>query len=69
MENASKALLIDAAVLIVILLIAFGLHVFNATGDTSADAEQVGQQITQQSGAAAQATNTALQGLKIPGQN
>lgn len=66
MENASKALLIAAAVLIVILLIAFGMQVFNATGDTSADAEQVGQQITEQSGAAADAANSIIQGIQIP---
>lgn len=66
MENASKALLIAAAVLIVILLIAFGMSVFNSTGDTSADAEQVGSQITQQSGAAAEVTNQIIQGIKLP---
>lgn len=33
MENASKALLIAASVLIVILLIAFGVRIFNSTGD------------------------------------
>ena len=36
MENASKALLIAAGVLIVILLIAFGMSIFKSTGDTSA---------------------------------
>ena len=66
MENASKALLIAAGVLIVILLIAFGMSVFNSTGDTSADAAQVGSQITTQSGAAANATNSIIQGIKIP---
>ena len=66
MENATKALLIAAGILIVILLIAFGMSVFNATGDTSADAEQVGQQITQQSGAAADATNKIIQGIQLP---
>lgn len=38
MENASKALLIAASVLIVILLIAFGVRIFNST---SGSAEQV----------------------------
>lgn len=33
MENASKALLIAGSVLIVILLIAFGVRIFNSTGD------------------------------------
>ena len=35
MENASKALLIAAAVLIVILLIAFGMRIFNSTSGTT----------------------------------
>ena len=35
MENASKALLIAGAVLIVILLIAFGMSIFNSTTGTS----------------------------------
>ena len=41
MENASKALLIAAAVLIVILIIAFGMKIFNSTGDTSGQAEDL----------------------------
>lgn len=48
MENASKALLIAAAVLIVILLIAFGMRIFNSTGSTAKDAEGVGDTISQQ---------------------
>lgn len=39
MENASKALLIAAAVLIVVLLIVFGVRVFN----TSSDAGDAGE--------------------------
>ena len=41
MDNASKALLIAAAVLIVILIIAFGMSVFNSTGDTSGGVEDI----------------------------
>lgn len=41
MENASKALLIAAAVLIVILLIALGMRIFNSTGDSSGQAEDL----------------------------
>ena len=67
MENASKALLIAAAVLIVILLIAFGMSIFNSTGDTAADAQAVGEQITTQSGAASQNAVQALQGLSGTG--
>ena len=35
MENASKALLIAGSVLIVILLIAFGMRIFNSTSGTT----------------------------------
>ena len=45
MENVSKALLIAAGVLIVILLIAFGMSIFNSTGDTSADAKATGDML------------------------
>ena len=63
MENASKALLIAAAVLIVILLIAFGMSIFNSTGDTSADAKAVGEQITSQSSIASNSAVNAIQGI------
>lgn len=39
MENASKALLIAASVLIVILLIAFGVRIFNSTSGTGEQVE------------------------------
>ena len=45
MENALKALLIAAAVLIVILLIAFGMSIFNGAQNTSADAQATGDVI------------------------
>ena len=45
MENVLKALLIAAAVLIVILLIAFGIKIFNSAGNTSADAQATGDVI------------------------
>lgn len=60
MENASKALLIAAAILIVILLIAFGMQVMNSSGDVASDATQTGQQISEQTGQAANAANKAL---------
>jgi len=66
MENATKALLIAAGILIVILLIAFGMSVFNSTGDTSADAEAVGGQITSSSNQAAAATKNIIGGIHIP---
>lgn len=48
MENASKALLIAAAVLIVVLLIAFGMGIFNQAteaGDASAVAGELSSSI------------------------
>ena len=48
MENASKALLIAAAVLIVILLIAFGMRIFNANDDTGDQADQTAQSASMQ---------------------
>lgn len=63
MENATKALLIAAAVLIVILLIAFGMRIFNSTSDVSGQAQATGQQITDQANKAASTANNALSGL------
>lgn len=45
MENATKALLIAAAVLIAIVLIALGVNLLNAGSDTSGQAENVASQI------------------------
>ena len=42
MENASKALLIAASVLIVIVLIGLGMQVFNSASNTSEDVEPIG---------------------------
>ncbi len=63
MENASKALLIAAAVLIVILLIAFGMRIFNSTSDVSGQASDTGKQLTNQAGAAKNSAVSALNGL------
>lgn len=63
MENASKALLIAAAVLIVILLIAFGMRIFNSTSDVSGQASQTGQELANQTGAAKNSAVNALTGL------
>ena len=46
MENASKALLIAAAVLIVILVIAFGMNIFNSA-KTAGNAEDASSAISQ----------------------
>lgn len=63
MENASKALLIAAAVLIVILLIAFGMRIFNSTSDVSGQASSTGKALTNQAGAATNSAVNALSGL------
>lgn len=63
MENASKALLIAAAVLIVILLIAFGMRIFNSTSDVSGQATSTGTEISNQTSQAASSAQNALQGL------
>ena len=58
MENASKALLIAAAVLVVILIIAFGMTIMNSSSDTTSQVSEVGE--TQ----AVQAFNAKFQGYK-----
>lgn len=63
MENASKALLIAAAVLIVILLIAFGMKIFNSTGNVSGQATDTGKELTNQTNAAATSAQDALKDL------
>lgn len=63
MENASKALLIAAAVLIVILLIAFGMRIFNSAGNVSGDAQSTGQQLSNSTSAASSSAQNALKGL------
>ena len=52
MENASKALLIAAAVLVVILLIAFGMRILRSSTDTSEQAATTGTAIKDNSKAA-----------------
>ena len=56
MENATKALLIAAAVLIVILVIALGMKIFNSTSGASRQAVDSGKQI---SNTTQEATNVA----------
>ena len=49
MENASKALLIAAGVVIVILLIAFGMRIFNSTGDIVGEKTKVSDHVSLES--------------------
>ena len=59
MENATKALLIAAAVLIVILVIALGMRIFNSTSGAAKDAADAGKTISNSTSAAtASATNS-----------
>ena len=67
MENASKALLIAASVLIVIILIALGMRIFNSVGDASKDSSTVGNSIKKQSSGAVADLKQTLD--KINGQN
>ena len=60
MENATKALLIAAGVLIVILLIAFGMRIMNTSGGAASSAAQTGTQITTQTETAANTANKAM---------
>ena len=64
MENASKALLIAAAVLIVILLIAFGMRILSSTSGVGDSATNTGSKITEQANAANSAATNALDNLK-----
>lgn len=63
MENATKALLIAAAVLIAIVLVALGVRLLNASGDTSDDAAAVANQLDQSTGTAANGVIDNLNGL------
>ena len=53
MENATKALLIAAAVLIAIVLVALGVRLLNSSGDTSEQADKVANQLQESAGTAA----------------
>lgn len=60
MENASKALLIAAAVLIVVLLVAFGMRIFNSSS-SAGDAEEAANQISTGINAATTQLNASIQ--------
>lgn len=64
MENATKALLIAAAVLIAILLIAFGMKIFTSTSSSSTQAGEVAQQIDTKTTNAGEQAKTAI--LSLP---
>lgn len=63
MENASKALLIAAAVLIVILVIAFGMNIFNSAQDAG-DAQGAANSISQGMNSATTNLNSLIPNIK-----
>ena len=65
MENATKALLIAAAVLVVIGLIALGVRLLNSTSETKKASDEVSTQLQDQTGKAKNAAVNAFQGLQI----
>lgn len=65
MENATKALLIAAAVLIAIVLIALGVNLLNSAGDASGDAKNVANAIQGSSQNAAGSVTSTLNKLDV----
>lgn len=63
MENATKALIIAAAVLIAIVLVAIGVNLLGATGDTTGQAGNVANQIETTTGGKANQLINALKGF------
>ena len=66
MENASKALLIAAAVLVVILLIAFGMSVMSNTEDVQDAGSDVSSALSEKTGTAADEAYQAITGTARP---
>lgn len=60
MENATKALLIAAAILIAILLIAFGMQIMSSSSETGKQASDTGAAISNQTTSATSSALTAL---------
>ena len=65
MENASKALLIAAAILIVIILIAFGVRVVSSPQATIEAGTNTQQQVDAKSGEARDSVNSTLTSLDL----
>ena len=64
MENASKALLIAAAVLVVIILVAVGMKIFSSTTGTQKVAIDTGKSISDKAGDATDMAISAINGEK-----
>ena len=65
MENATKALLIAAAVLVVIVIIALGVRLLGTAGDSSGQAQEVSNQINSTTEKAKTEINSALSGFSF----
>jgi len=65
MENATKALLIAAAVLIVIVIIALGVRLLGAAGDTSSQADTVSKQLDESTTKATKDVTSALENVGV----
>lgn len=65
MENATKALLIAAAVLIAIVLVALGVNLLNSAGDVSGDAEKVSNALQESTGNATNSLVSDIGSLNI----
>lgn len=64
MENATKALLIAASVLIAIVLIAFGIKILGSTGDAGKQAQNVQNSLNNQIGNYSNAATSGIDALK-----
>ena len=69
MENATKALLIAAAVLIAIVLIALGVKLLGSTKDTSGQAKNVSNAIKTSTNSAVNDVTNELSKLPITSNN
>lgn len=65
MENATKALLIAAAVLVVIVIIALGVRLLGTAGDSSEQAEKVTNQLNETTDKAIQDIGGGLSKLNL----
>ena len=65
MENATKALLIAAAVLIVIIIVALGVRLLNASGDSTKQASEASELVQGSTKTATQKTTEEIGKIRI----
>ena len=65
MENATKALLIAAAVLVVIVIIALGVRLLGTAGDSSGKAQEVSNSLDSSTNAAITDITGSLKNLNL----